>query len=57
MEAILKIVGMGKHYFMSNWNLLDFVIVVASLVDIASEDVHGLSIIRVFRLVCPCPCL
>ena len=48
----MKIIGMSKHYFLSNWNVLDFIIVVASLVDIASEDIEGLSIIRVFRLVC-----
>ena len=51
VEAILKIIGMSKYYFLSNWNVLDFIIVVASLIDIAFQDIKGLSIIKVFRLV------
>lgn len=28
IEAAFKIIGLGKHYFNSKWNIFDFVIVV-----------------------------
>ena len=51
LEAVLKLIGFGKFYFMNGWNVFDLVIVVASIVDMASENIDGLSVLRTFRLV------
>ena len=34
MEFILKIFSFGKAYFLSGWNLFDFFVVMASILDI-----------------------
>lgn len=31
MESTLKIIGMGRLYFYSRWNIFDFVVVVSSV--------------------------
>ena len=50
-EACLKILALNKWYFRSSWNLFDLTIVIAGLIDLALEDIDGLSVIRIFRLV------
>ena len=54
LECIAKLVAMTKHYFNTAWNIFDFVIVFASLVDLGLEDIDGLSVFRGFRLVGVC---
>ena len=51
LEAAVKLLAMTKHYFKTSWNVFDFIIVVASLIDLGLEDVDGLSVLRGFRLV------
>lgn len=62
VEAILKLIGLGpKAYFMDNWNIFDFIIVVVSIVELviefasdnASDDGGGsaLSALRAMRLM------
>ena len=34
VEATLKLIAFGKHYFKNNWNVFDFCVVIASLFDI-----------------------
>ncbi|ESO94539.1 hypothetical protein LOTGIDRAFT_118343 [Lottia gigantea] len=51
LEAILKIIALSKYYFASGWNIFDFVIVLASLIDLGLEDIDGLSVFRTFRLL------
>lgn len=36
-EAALKITGLRQHYFLSKWNVFDFIILLVSLVDIIVE--------------------
>ena len=59
-EAAIKIVGLGLHYFKSNWNRFDFVIALSSTVDIIltysqSRSVpflrQGPQLIRVLRVI------
>ncbi|PAA93328.1 hypothetical protein BOX15_Mlig005983g2 [Macrostomum lignano] len=50
VEAVLKIFAMSREYFLSGWNIFDFVVVIASLIDLTVQDVDGLSIFRSFRL-------
>ena len=59
-EAVIKIVGLGLHYFKSNWNRFDFVIALSSTVDIIltysqSRSVpflrQGPQLIRVLRVI------
>mmetsp|Transcript_8574 Transcript_8574/g.25632 ORF Transcript_8574/g.25632 Transcript_8574/m.25632 type:complete len:1547 (-) Transcript_8574:159-4799(-) len=60
VEAIIKLIGLGKHYFESNWNIFDFFVTVASLIDVimdfaaagagAPVDPTFLRILRVLRL-------
>ena len=47
----MKLMAMTKHYFKTSWNVFDFIIVIASLIDLGLEDVDGLSVLRGFRLV------
>ncbi|XP_067130873.1 sodium channel protein 1 brain-like [Centruroides vittatus] len=51
IEAILKIVALGRQYFNNQWNVFDFVIVILSLLDLSFESVSGLSVLRTFRLL------
>ena len=60
VEAIIKLIGLGSHYFKSNWNRFDFIIALSSLVDIilsysSSTSVpllrRGPQLIRVLRVL------
>ncbi|XP_035829755.1 sodium channel protein 1 brain [Aplysia californica] len=51
IEAVCKIIGLGKYYFMSGWNIFDLIIVIASVLDMGLEQVDGLSVLRTFRLL------
>lgn len=37
VEAIIKIIGFGKSYFLDNWNIFDFLLVLGSLVLLATS--------------------
>ncbi|XP_021360506.1 sodium channel protein 1 brain-like isoform X2 [Mizuhopecten yessoensis] len=50
-ECVVKLTALSKFYFDNGWNVFDFVIVIASLVDLGLEDVDGLSVFRSFRLL------
>ena len=50
-ECAIKLPALGKTYFVSKWNVFDLVIVIASLVDLALENVDGLNVLRSIRLV------
>ena len=50
LEATLKITAFGKTYFYDNWNVFDFLVVIASLIDIIllySNLTSGLTFLRV----------
>ena len=56
-ESLIKIIGLRQYYFTVPWNLFDFVLVVASIVDLAVGDYASLPIpptmlriVRVFRI-------
>ena len=58
-EAIVKIIGLRQYYFTVPWNLFDFILVVASIFDLAVGDLATLNfpipptmlrIVRVFRI-------
>ena len=57
LEAILKMLGLGKTYFPNPWNIFDLTIVVVSIIDIlvtnigGADGVGGLTVLRTFRLV------
>lgn len=51
LEALCKIIGLGKYYFLVGWNIFDLIIVIASLLDLGLEQVDGLNVLRTFRLV------
>jgi hypothetical protein len=38
MECVLKLLTFGKGYFLSGWNIFDFFVVMASLLDILLEQ-------------------
>ncbi|EFX89321.1 putative voltage-gated sodium channel protein, partial [Daphnia pulex] len=50
-ECILKMGATGTDFFRNGWNVFDFVIVLASLVDLGLEIVNGLSVLRGMRLM------
>ncbi|XP_045030730.1 sodium channel protein 60E isoform X2 [Daphnia magna] len=50
-ECILKMGALGTDFFRNGWNVFDFVIVLASLVDLGLEIVNGLSVLRGMRLM------
>lgn len=37
VEAVTKLTGLRHHYFLSKWNIFDFIILIISLVDIVVE--------------------
>ena len=51
MECVLKLGALGFGFFRNGWNVFDFIIVLASLVDLGLEIVNGLSVLRGMRLV------
>lgn len=50
-ECVLKLGALGLDFFRNGWNVFDFIIVLASLVDLGLEIVNGLSVLRGMRLV------
>jgi hypothetical protein len=56
LEAIIKIIGFGRRYFMDNWNVFDFVIVIGSIVGIILERFTDIkvgastTVIRAFKI-------
>ena len=59
-EAILKIIGMGKHYFLDRWCQLDFFLVCTAAVDefaqqllasVGAENSSSLRVLRVLRIL------
>ncbi|CAG7722563.1 unnamed protein product [Allacma fusca] len=59
LEAVVKIIGLRKFYFIVPWNIFDLVLVVASIVDISVGEKFSaiflvpptmLRIVRVFRI-------
>jgi len=59
VEAILKVVGMGlvNHkfaYLRDGWNILDFIVVMFSILDFFPKlEVSALQILRTFRILRP----
>jgi len=57
IEAVIKIIGYGKRYFLDGWNIFDFIVVVGSIVGIiislGSEIQIGpqATILRAFRIM------
>ena len=51
LELCFKLVALfPKRYFNQPWNVFDFVVVVASIPDLAGVDFVGTNVLRVFRL-------
>lgn len=53
-EMLIKMVGLGPSYFVSNWNKLDFVLCVISLPELVTDRLSmfsSLRALRVFRLL------
>ncbi len=51
LELCFKLVALfPKRYFKQPWNVFDFVVVVASIPDLAGVDFVGTNVLRVFRL-------
>lgn len=59
IEATLKLIAYGFNYFKSKWNIFDFVVVIAGLIDITLDSQSssplrllrtGPQIVRVFRI-------
>jgi hypothetical protein len=51
IEIVLKFYAYGVAFFYDAWNLFDFVVVVASVVEVAIGDGSGLTAVRVLRMV------
>lgn len=54
VEVIIKLIGFGKKFFSDNWNTLDFIVVIVSLVSIILEfstKLTALSSASALRLV------
>ncbi len=49
LEAALKLIAFGKHYFKNSWNVFDFTVVIASFVDIllGTLDKNAMKFLRV----------
>ena len=51
LEAVMKISGYGfRQYIMNNWNKFDFVISIAGVVGLVTDELPGLSVLRIFRV-------
>jgi hypothetical protein len=59
-EATLKLIGLRKYYFLSKWNIFDFVILLVAIVDIivelslpegAADTRFSPSVIRIVRVL------
>ena len=63
LEAIIKIIALGKIYFKDSWNIFDFVVVILTIVGIILQQairvhlgaqttiIRSLRIMRVMRLI------
>jgi len=52
LEALVKIMAFGLlEYLKNRWNCLDLSIVVINLIELSLQNVKGLSIMRIFRLL------
>jgi hypothetical protein len=56
LESLLKIIAQGffRHrnsYLSSNWNKLDFIIVIILILEMSPVDMDNLSILKAFRLL------
>ena len=62
LEAALKIIGFGKHYFKDSWNIFDFTVVILTIVGIILQTtlsilgsqtsiLRALRILRILRLI------
>ncbi|KAI5708839.1 hypothetical protein M8J76_004141 [Diaphorina citri] len=51
LECILKVMALSNDYFQCGWNIFDLIVVTASLVDLMTEFVDGLSVLRGLRLL------
>jgi uncharacterized membrane protein len=58
IEMVLKLIGMGKHYFSSSWNKFDFLIVLGTdigfllnLMSIGIDISTAATVIRAFRIM------
>lgn len=62
LEALIKIIGFGKRYFMDNWNLFDFFVFLGSAIGMSltyftsvqggssTTIIRSLRIARMFKL-------
>ena len=53
VEALIKIIAIGLHYFKDGWNIFDFIIVVGSLAFISptnKKQKNAITMIRAFRV-------
>ncbi|EGZ28555.1 hypothetical protein PHYSODRAFT_467180 [Phytophthora sojae] len=69
LEAVLKIIGLGKYYWKDRWNVFDFIVVLGALfgviyqmfggssVGAAASTVRSFRVGRLFRLVHSAPSL
>jgi hypothetical protein len=58
IECMIKVIGMGfvwgrGAYLRDAWNILDFVVVVAGVVEVVFPDAPNVSILRTFRVLRP----
>lgn len=57
IEALFKILGMGRDYFTDSWNIFDFAIVILSIVGLVvnigfgGTVFRGLRVFRIFKLI------
>lgn len=51
LEALFKIIAMGRLYFLDAVNWFDLIIIALSIVDFAVPNLNGLTVFRAFRLV------
>jgi hypothetical protein len=42
MEAVIKIIGLGRNYFKDSWNLFDFFIVIGTFIGISLEYIFNI---------------
>ncbi|CAF0755497.1 unnamed protein product [Brachionus calyciflorus] len=51
LEAILKMIALGRMYFLDAGNWFDLIIIALSIVDFAVPNLNGLTVFRTFRLL------
>ena len=51
LEALLKMIALGRLYFLDAVNWFDLIIIALSVVDFAVPNLNGLTVFRAFRLV------